>query len=81
MALCNSDTRVVPLQNGLPFWFFHDFGGPLAGSAVDAVDHSGAVRDEAARLGGSKAVAALGAEFEASGAGGAGLAIDPTLRA
>ncbi len=36
-------TVLVPAVNGVPWWFFHDFGGPLAGTALDAVDPGGVV--------------------------------------
>ena len=42
-ALCDEETRIVPMQNGLPFWFFHEFGGPMAGNVVSAVDPGGAI--------------------------------------
>ncbi len=29
------------MQNGIPFWYFHDHGGALAGSTVDSVDPGG----------------------------------------
>jgi len=34
---------VVPGQNGVPWWFFQSFAGPLAGSVVEAVDPGGVV--------------------------------------
>ncbi|QJR09188.1 2-dehydropantoate 2-reductase [Usitatibacter rugosus] len=40
-AICNDDTAVVPMQNGLPFWYFHEHGGALAGSTVESVDPGG----------------------------------------
>ena len=40
-ALCGPNTRVLPMQNGLPWWWWHGFGGDLAGSTVDAVDPGG----------------------------------------
>lgn len=43
--LCHEGTVVIPMQNGIPFWYFHDHGGPLAGRAVEAVDPGGRVRD------------------------------------
>ena len=41
--LCNADTVVIPMQNGVPFWYFHDHGGALAGRHVETVDPAGAV--------------------------------------
>ena len=40
-AICNEDTVVLPMQNGLPFWYFHEHGGALAGSTVESVDPGG----------------------------------------
>jgi 2-dehydropantoate 2-reductase len=37
------DATVVPGQNGVPWWFFQSFGGPLAGSVVESVDPGGVV--------------------------------------
>ncbi len=34
-------TTIVTMQNGIPFWYFHDHGGPLAGTQVQSVDPSG----------------------------------------
>jgi 2-dehydropantoate 2-reductase len=36
-------TVVVPMQNGIPYWYFHRHGGALAGRPVRAVDPTGAV--------------------------------------
>ena len=44
-ALCHDDTVVVPMQNGIPFWYFNAHGGPLAGRAIESVDPGGAIRD------------------------------------
>ena len=44
-ALCHDDTIVVPMQNGIPFWYFNDHGGPLAGHAIESVDPGGRIRD------------------------------------
>jgi 2-dehydropantoate 2-reductase len=35
---------VVSGQNGVPWWFFQSFGGPLEGTVVESVDPGGAVR-------------------------------------
>jgi 2-dehydropantoate 2-reductase len=40
-AICNDDTIVVPMQNGVPFWYFHEHGGALAGCTVESVDPGG----------------------------------------
>ncbi len=34
---------VVPMQNGIPFWYFHAHGGGLAGRIVESVDPGGVV--------------------------------------
>jgi 2-dehydropantoate 2-reductase len=34
----------VPMQNGIPFWYFHKHGGALEGSTVTTVDPTGAIR-------------------------------------
>ena len=40
--LFHAQTVVVPMQNGVPFWYFHEHGGALAGRIVEAVDPGGA---------------------------------------
>ena len=40
--LIGPETIVVPMQNGIPFWYFHRHGGPLAGHALRSVDPTGA---------------------------------------
>jgi len=42
-ALFHSDTTVVPMQNGIPWWYFHGLAGPHEGRRVDAVDPGGAI--------------------------------------
>src|SRR4051812_40963864 len=42
-ALCGPGTLVLPLQNGVPFWYFHRHGGPFEGRAVESVDRGGRV--------------------------------------
>lgn len=39
--LVGPETVIVPAMNGVPWWFFHGFGGPLAGTRLDAVDPAG----------------------------------------
>jgi 2-dehydropantoate 2-reductase len=34
---------IVTMQNGIPFWYFHEHGGPLAGTVVRSADPSGIV--------------------------------------
>jgi 2-dehydropantoate 2-reductase len=41
--LLGRDTIVVPMQNGIPYWYFHKHGGQLAGRRVDAVDPHGLI--------------------------------------
>jgi 2-dehydropantoate 2-reductase len=36
-------TVVVPMQNGIPYWYFHRYAGPLAGTPIRSVDPSGAI--------------------------------------
>ncbi|MDP9794365.1 2-dehydropantoate 2-reductase [Catenuloplanes nepalensis] len=36
--LITPSTVVVPALNGVPWWFFHDFGGALEGTVLDATD-------------------------------------------
>jgi 2-dehydropantoate 2-reductase len=43
--LFHADTVVIPMQNGIPFWYFHDHGGELAGRTVETVDPGGVVKD------------------------------------
>jgi 2-dehydropantoate 2-reductase len=37
------DACIVPAQNGVPWWFFQGFGGPLAGSVLESVDPGGVI--------------------------------------
>jgi 2-dehydropantoate 2-reductase len=41
--LFGSDTVVVPMQNGIPYWYFHRHAGALAGTQVHSVDPSGLI--------------------------------------
>ncbi len=38
-------TTVITMQNGIPFWYFHQHGGALAGTTVKAVDPRGVCKD------------------------------------
>ncbi|MGE4064609.1 MAG: ketopantoate reductase family protein [Rhodospirillaceae bacterium] len=40
-ALCGPHTQVMFAMNGLPWWFFEGFGGPLAGRPIKAIDPDG----------------------------------------
>jgi 2-dehydropantoate 2-reductase len=37
------DTVVVPMQNGIPYWYFHRHPGELAGTQVRSVDPTGVI--------------------------------------
>lgn len=37
------DTVVVPMQNGIPYWYFHRHAGHLAGTRVRSVDPNGLI--------------------------------------
>ncbi len=39
--LFGPDTAVVTMQNGIPFWYFANHGGALAGTRLDSVDPTG----------------------------------------
>lgn len=41
--LLGPDTAVVTMQNGVPWWYFHDDGGPLEGTRLNAVDPGGKI--------------------------------------
>ena len=41
--LFGPDTVVVPMQNGIPYWYFHDHPSDLAGTQVHSVDPSGSI--------------------------------------
>ncbi len=41
--LIGPQTMVVTMQNGIPFWYFHQHGGALAGRPVESVDPDGAI--------------------------------------
>ena len=41
--LFGPDTMVVTMQNGIPYWYFHEHGGRLEGSTVRSVDPTGIV--------------------------------------
>jgi 2-dehydropantoate 2-reductase len=36
-------TVVVPMQNGIPYWYFHRYAGALAGTPIRSVDPSGVI--------------------------------------
>jgi 2-dehydropantoate 2-reductase len=41
--LFGPDTVVVPMQNGIPYWYFHGHPGELAGTRLQSVDPSGLI--------------------------------------
>jgi 2-dehydropantoate 2-reductase len=41
--LFGPDTVVLPMQNGIPYWYFHAHGGPLAGTRIRSVDPDGSI--------------------------------------
>jgi 2-dehydropantoate 2-reductase len=41
--LFGPETVVVTMQNGIPFWYFHQHGGALAGMPVHSVDPTGVI--------------------------------------
>jgi len=41
--LIGPHTTLVSAMNGVPWWFLHDFAGPLKGQTLDAVDPGGVV--------------------------------------
>jgi len=41
--LLGEGTAVVTMQNGVPWWYFHQLGGPLEGTRLSAVDPAGAI--------------------------------------
>jgi 2-dehydropantoate 2-reductase len=43
--LFGPQTIVVPMQNGIPYWYFHGMGGRYAGRRLTSVDPTGAVGD------------------------------------
>jgi 2-dehydropantoate 2-reductase len=41
--LFGPDTVVVPMQNGIPYWYFYRYPGELAGTQVHSVDPTGSI--------------------------------------
>jgi 2-dehydropantoate 2-reductase len=44
--LFGPDTAVVPMQNGIPYWYFHGLEGPWRGTRVNSVDPSGSIYEQ-----------------------------------
>jgi 2-dehydropantoate 2-reductase len=42
-ALCHKDTVIIPMQNGIPWWYFQRHGGEFDGRVVTSVDPAGAI--------------------------------------
>ncbi|HIC81025.1 MAG TPA: 2-dehydropantoate 2-reductase [Kiloniellaceae bacterium] len=40
-SLLDEDTMIVTVQNGMPWWYFHGFGGELDGRRLDTLDPTG----------------------------------------
>ncbi len=41
--LCDGDTMIVPVQNGIGWWYFQRHGGPYEGHRLEAVDPGGVI--------------------------------------
>ena len=41
--LLGPETVVIPMQNGIPYWYFHKHGGALAGTRLHSVDPDGSI--------------------------------------
>ncbi len=42
--LLHDESVVIPMQNGIPFWYFHGHGGALEGRTVESVDKGGVIK-------------------------------------
>jgi 2-dehydropantoate 2-reductase len=42
-ALCHKDTIIIPMQNGIPWWYFQRHGGEFEGRTVTSVDPGGTI--------------------------------------
>lgn len=42
-SLLKPEAQVVQVTNGIPWWFFHAFDGPLQGTQLESVDRDGCV--------------------------------------
>jgi 2-dehydropantoate 2-reductase len=43
--LYGDETVVLPMQNGIPWWFFENFGGPYEGRRLTSLDPDGALAE------------------------------------
>src|ERR1700738_1701516 len=50
--LFGPDTVVVPMQNGIPYWYFHGHRGELAGTRVHSADPTGVIGENIPRAAG-----------------------------
>jgi 2-dehydropantoate 2-reductase len=41
--LFGTNTAVVPMQNGIPYWYFHEYPGEYRGHRIESVDPSGEI--------------------------------------
>jgi 2-dehydropantoate 2-reductase len=41
--LFGADTVVVPMQNGVPYWYFYDYPGDFRGRRIESVDPTGLI--------------------------------------
>ena len=44
--LLGPNTSIVTMQNGVPYWYFHQHGGALAGSRLQSVDPTGLIGEK-----------------------------------
>ena len=44
--LLGPNTSIVTMQNGVPYWYFHQHGGALAGSRLQTVDPTGVIGEK-----------------------------------
>ena len=42
-ALRKPETIIIPAQNGIPWWYFHKYGGALEGRTLESVDRDGQI--------------------------------------
>src|SRR5437868_9982754 len=42
-ALCQDETAIVTMQNGIPWWYFHKHGGAYEGTPVKSADPDGMI--------------------------------------
>jgi 2-dehydropantoate 2-reductase len=42
-AMCHKDTVIIPMQNGVPWWYFQRHGGEFDGRIVSSVDPGGTI--------------------------------------